>query len=96
MTGKLTPEQAIDRATELYEAAAARLRKALEAFVTKGEVPDAKARQRGDFCYPLLKLYYDDPSGPPPPLSRAFAKLSEEGHYAITLTQPQFFRTYLL
>jgi AMP nucleosidase len=97
MTGKgLTPEQAIDKATELYEAAAGRLRVALEAFVTKGEVPDQKSRDRGDFCYPQLRLHYDDPSGPPPPLSRAFAKMTEEGVYTTTLTQPAFFRTYLL
>jgi AMP nucleosidase len=97
MTGKgLTPEQAIDKAAELYEAAADRLRAALEAFVTKGETPDPKSRTRGDFCYPQLRLYYDEPTGPPPPLSRAFAKLAEEGVYATTITQPVFFRSYLL
>ena len=69
MTGSLTPAQAIDKAAELYAAAAGRLRAALEAFVTKGETPDPKARRRGDFCYPLLRLKYH-PDGPVPPLSR--------------------------
>jgi AMP nucleosidase len=95
MTGNLTPVQAIDRATELYEAAAARLRAALEAFVTKGETPDPKLRRRGEFCYPMLRLKYH-PDGPVPPLSRAFAKLSEPGTYEITVTQPAFFRSYFL
>lgn len=95
MTGNLTPIEAIDKATELYNAAVARLRAALEAFVTKGQTPDPQARVRGDFCYPELRLAYD-PNGPVPPLSRAFAKLSEGGLYVSTITQPVFFRTYFL
>ena len=95
MTGNLSPSQAIDKATELYDAAVARLRAALEAFVTKGETPDPAARMRGDFCYPELRLAYD-PDGPVPPLSRAFAKLSEAGLYTTTITQPKFFRDYFL
>ncbi|MDP3740538.1 MAG: AMP nucleosidase [Hyphomonadaceae bacterium] len=96
MTGKgLTPDQAIDRATELYEMAVAKLRAALEAFVTTGETPNPKSRTNGDFCYPELRLTYE-PAGPPPPLSRAFAKLSEAGIYRTTITQPAFFRSYFL
>ena len=56
MTGNLSPIEAIDKATELYNAAVAKLRAALEAFVTKGETPDPQARARGDFCYPELRL----------------------------------------
>lgn len=96
MTGKgLTPKQAIDKATELYEAAVTRLRAALEAFVRNQQPPDPKSRTRGDFCYPMLRLRYL-PGGPVPPLSRAFAKLSEPGVYEITVTQPAFFRSYFL
>ncbi|HVY88697.1 MAG TPA: AMP nucleosidase, partial [Hyphomonadaceae bacterium] len=73
----------------------AKLRAALEAFVTKGETPDPKARERGDFCYPELRLKYD-PEGPVPALPRAFAKLSEAGMYTTTVTQPAFFRSYFL
>lgn len=94
MKDKLTPQQAIDKATELYEGAVGRLRAALEAFVTKGQTPDPKARKRGDFCYPLLRLKYQ-PDGPVPPLPRAFAKLSEPGVYEITVTQPAFFASYI-
>jgi AMP nucleosidase len=95
MTGNLSPSEAIDKATELYNAAVGRLRAALEAFVTKGQTPDPQARPRGDFCYPELRLAYD-PNGPVPPLSRAFAKLSEGGLYISTITQPTFFRKYFL
>jgi AMP nucleosidase len=96
MKGKgFTPEQAIDRATVLYDASCGRLRKALEAYVSRGEAPDPDARIRGDFCYPELRLVYE-PDGPPPPVSRSFAKLSEAGVYSTTVTQPRFFRSYLL
>ncbi|MEM8800342.1 MAG: AMP nucleosidase, partial [Pseudomonadota bacterium] len=33
---------------------------------------------------------------PPPPISRAFGKMSEAGTYVSTITQPEFFRHYLL
>jgi AMP nucleosidase len=96
MKGKgLTPEQAIDKATELYEASCAKLRAALNAFVQTGKTPDPEARKRGDYCYPELRLRYN-PDGPIPPVSRSFAKLSEAGVYATTITQPKFFRPYLL
>ena len=95
MTDTLSPTQAIDKATELYAAAVAKLRAALEAFVTKGQTPDPDERARGEYCYPELRLSYD-PDGPVPPLSRAFAKLSEPGLYVSTITQPTFFRSYFL
>jgi AMP nucleosidase len=94
-TSALSPEQAVDRATELYEASVARLRKALADFVGKGKPPSQTARARGDFAYPELRLIYK-PNGPPPSISRSFAKLSEPGVYVTTLTQPRFYRGYLL
>jgi AMP nucleosidase len=96
MKGKgMTPEQAVDRVTALYDASAARLRRALEAFITTGETPAAEARANGAFAYPELRLTYL-PDGPPPPLSRSFAKLADAGVYAASITQPVFFRDYLL
>ncbi|MDZ4759757.1 MAG: AMP nucleosidase [Alphaproteobacteria bacterium] len=91
----LSPIEAIDKVTALYEASVARLRDAIEAYVTRGETPDPDARARGDFAYPELRLIYD-PDGPAPPLSRSFAKLSDPGVYVTTITQPVFFRDYLL
>jgi AMP nucleosidase len=96
MTGKLlTPEKAIEKAGELYAASAQRLRDALRVFVAGGEPPTLAERAGGAFSYPELRLTYD-PQGPTPPLARAFAKLTEPGVYAITVTQPEFFRGYLL
>ncbi len=91
----LTPSQAVDRATELYDASAGRLRSALQDFIQHGRAPDPDARARGDFTYPELRLIYE-PDGPPPPISRSFGKLAVAGVYATTLTQPRFFRSYFL
>ncbi|MEZ5937215.1 MAG: AMP nucleosidase [Hyphomonadaceae bacterium] len=95
METHLTPEQAVDRATELYDASVKRLRAALNAFISKGEVPDADARARGDFAYPEIRLTYQ-PSEAPPVITRSFAKLWADGVYATTITHPRFFRSYLL
>ncbi|MBI1361939.1 MAG: AMP nucleosidase [Alphaproteobacteria bacterium] len=91
----MSPEQAVDRATELYEASTGRLRAALEAFIAKGRTPTPEERLRGDFAYPELRLTYD-PDGPPPTMSRSFAKLADPGVYSASITQPAFFRDYLL
>ena len=91
----LTPQQAVDRAGELYDASCERLRVALAAFVEKGATPDEATRSGGAFAYPEIRLHYH-PDGPPPPISRSFGKLSEAGIYASTVTQPAFFRNYLI
>jgi AMP nucleosidase len=90
----LTPEQAVDRLEELYTAAVVALRAALERFLASGAPPDGKERLR--FTYPELRLTYD-PSGRPPANSRrAWAKFQSPGTYAVSVTQPGHFRTYLL
>lgn len=91
----MTPEHIVDKLTELYDASVARLQVALRAFIETGQKPDPASRSNGDFAYPELRVIYD-PDGPPPPISRAFAKLSEPGVYASTITQPRFFRQYLI
>jgi AMP nucleosidase len=91
----MTPDEAIDKAIALYLASSRRLREALAAFVTRGETPDPAARERGDYAYPELRVIYQ-PDGPVPPISRSFAKLSQAGVYATTITQPEFFRSYLV
>ena len=91
----MTPEHIVDKLTELYDASVARLQVALRAFIETGQKPDPASRSNGDFAYPELRDIYD-PDGPPPPISRAFAKLSEPGVYASTITQPRFFRQYLI
>ncbi len=91
----LTPVEAMDRVAELYEASRDRLRKALSAFVENGETPSEAERAGGAFAYPEIRVHYH-PDGPPPPISRSFGKLSEAGVYATTITQPDFFRSYLI
>src|SRR5262249_21431 len=91
----MTPEQAVDRMTTLYEASAGRLRKALEAFIANGETPTAEERAQGAFAYPELRLTYH-PDGPPPPVSRSFPKPADARAHAASITQPVFFRDYLL
>ena len=88
-----TPADAVDRLARLYDEAAQALRSAVEQFLKTGEPPSAATRAL--FRYPELRLIYE-PSGPPPPTPRAYAKFSEAGVYAITVTQPADFRAYLL
>ena len=90
-----TPTKIIDALEVLYSEAAGALSSALERYLHNGETPDVEARAAGAFCYPELIISYN-PDGPPPPISRAFGKMSEAGTYATTITQPEFFRRYLV
>jgi AMP nucleosidase len=89
----LTPEQAVDRLEEIHASACEGLRSALTRFATSG-VPPA-ARERAAFRYPELCVDWQ-PAGPIPFTRRAWAKFQEPGRYATTVTQPGFFRRYLL
>ena len=91
----MTPEQAIDRLEELHASASAAMRAALERFVSGGPPPDEAERAR--FRYPELRLTHVAARGPVPPATRrAWAKFQGPGTYATTVTQPGFFRRYLL
>ena len=87
------PEEAVDRLIDLYEEAAQALRSAVERFFKTGEPPSPESRAL--FRYPELRLTYE-PNGSAPPNPRAYAKFSEPGVYATTITQPADFRDYLL
>jgi hypothetical protein len=89
----LTPEQAVDRLETLHGAASEALRSALERFIAGGAPPLPEERAR--FRYPELRLFYR-PTGPNPVIKRAYAKFQGPGVYATTITQPAFFRRYLL
>ncbi len=89
----LTPEQAVDRLTELHQQAADALRGALARFAASGTPPGEA--ERAHFRYPELRLTWW-PTGPMPTPRRAWAKFQEPGHYATTVTQPAHFRRYLL
>lgn len=91
----MTPVEVVDRITELYENSVASLKSALNAFIVDGKKPDLNWKNDGRFSYPQLKVTYA-PDGPPPAISRSFGKLSEPGVYVTTITQPHFFRNYLI
>src|SRR6056297_1861747 len=89
-----TPKKIIDELEKLYSDAVEALCSALQDYLHEGKTPDLEARAAGMFCYPELVIRYN-PDGPPPPISRAFGKMSEAGTYSTTVTQPDLYRRYL-
>jgi AMP nucleosidase len=93
LAASLAPEEAVDRLEALHASASNALRDALERYLATGSAPSPEERAR--FRYPELRLDYK-PSGPLPAIKRAYAKFQGRGSYATTVTQPAFFRRYLL
>ena len=89
-----TPTQIVDALEALFEESVTALSDALAAYLKNGETPTQAEREAGRFAYPELVIGYN-PDGPPPPISRAFGKISEPGTYSTTVTRPRFFRRYL-
>lgn len=90
-----TPEAIVDALEELYSKSVKALSDALKAYLDDGTVPSQSDREDGIFTYPLLTIRYN-PDGPPPPISRAFGKMSEAGIYQTTMTRPDYYRDYLI
>jgi AMP nucleosidase len=89
----MTPEQAVDRLEELHRQACEALRTALARFTATGEPPAPE--DRAAFRYPELRVDWQ-PSGAVPFTWRSWAKFQAPGRYCTTVTQPAFFRRYLL
>jgi AMP nucleosidase len=89
----VSAEQAVEGLAALHAAATGALRLALDRFVAKRSPPSPDERSR--FRYPELRLIWN-PHGPLPFTWRAWAKFQLPGTYATTVTQPAFFRRYLL
>ncbi len=89
-----SPTDVINALEQEYERAVSALSDALDAYLETGATPESTLRDNGAFCYPQIRLTYQ-PDGPPPPISRAFGKMSEPGTYISTFTRPDFFREYL-
>ena len=89
------PHEIVDQLERIYSDAVAALASSLDRYLHEGIPPDGEARTGGAFCYPELVVCYN-PDGPPPPISRAFGKMSEAGTYVTTITRPDFFRAYLV
>lgn len=89
----LTPEQAVEHLESAYNHACSSLRDALARYVKTGSPPTAT--ERSHFRYPRLDVTWR-PTGATQYTTRAWAKLQNPGVYSTTITQPTFFRSYLL
>ena len=95
MTSKTQAEAIVDQIEARYQAAVGALRKALKIFLAGGPPPSAAERAAGAFTYPELRLSWP-PGQDFPRLSRAYARLSAPGRYAVTVTRPDLYRDYLV
>ena len=84
----------LDQLEDIYDQSVANLRAALNAYARDGVRPDHKARAKGAFAYPELRIDYDFET-PPPASARAFARLNQPGSYASSIARPRLFRAYL-
>jgi AMP nucleosidase len=89
----LSPDQAVDRLETMHRQAVEAQRDSLARFAAGGAPPDPE--ERGRFRYPELRLVWS-PTGSIPATRRAWGKFQAPGVYATTVTQPDFFRPYLL
>jgi AMP nucleosidase len=88
-----TPAEAVERLEHLHNRAVTALIEAVRRFAEKGTPPTAE--ERALFRYPELRVTYL-PSGPAPRLARAYGQLMWPGEYAVSITQPTYFRDYLI
>jgi AMP nucleosidase len=90
----MTAHALVDQLAEIHATSVGNLRAALKAFLTDGTAPSLADRAAGLFAYPELHLHWA-PGAEAPRLSRAYARLVQPGHYAVTITHPNQFRRYL-
>jgi AMP nucleosidase len=77
-----------------YQRSVDTLRADLEAFIADRTAPDPARRAERAYVYPALRLTYVA-KGAAPRLPRAFARFSQGGAYATTITRPDLFSAYL-
>ncbi len=87
-----TPAEAVDRLEHLHASAVAALIEAVRRFAEKGTPPSAEERML--FRYPELRVTYMGELAPK--LARAYGQLMWPGEYAVTITQPGYYRDYLI
>ncbi|MCD1126839.1 AMP nucleosidase [Jinshanibacter sp. LJY008] len=91
---RLTASEAIDKLEQQYESALSALRSALAAFIQQGTLPDTKAREKGLFSYPQLRVCWDG-KFQEHLRTRAYGRFAHPGQYTTTITRPDLFRHYL-
>jgi AMP nucleosidase len=90
-----TGRQIVAQLDALFTAATARLRTAIEAYVTHGTRPDPSLRSNGGFAYPEIRVTYAGENEARQVPMRSFGRLTQPGHYAISVTRPALFADYL-
>ena len=86
-----TPAEAVDRLEHLHTGAVAALIEAVRRFAENGTPPSADERML--FRYPELRVTYMGELAPK--LARSYGQLMWPGEYAVTITQPGYYRDYL-
>ncbi|WP_369061660.1 AMP nucleosidase [Caulobacter sp. 73W] len=84
----------VERLSQTYQQSVEALRGALRAYLREGKTPDPQLRADGAFTYPELRITYSE-AGAHPRLTRAYARLSRPGTYAVTVTRPELYAEYL-
>ena len=93
MEAPKTPAEAVDRLEQLHTRAVTALIEAVRRFAETGTPPTME--ERALFRYPELRVTYL-PTGPAPRLARAYGQLTWPGEYAVSITQPGYYREYLI
>ena len=88
-----TPAEAVDRLEFLHTRAVTALIAAIRRYAEQGVAPSID--ERALLRYPELRVTYLA-DAPAPRLARAFGQLMWPGEYAVSITQPRFFRRYLI
>lgn len=88
-----TPGAAVEALIAQHKQATNALRTALERYLKHREVPEPQVRAQ--FYYPELRVTYS-PEGVPRSTRRAYAKFPRAGVFSTTITQPEYYRDYLL
>ena len=94
MTNRSKAAALVEALNTEYQASVTALRGDLRAFLATRTPPDPSARADGAYAYPALKLTYVA-KGPALRLPRAYARFSQGGTYATTITRPDLFGAYL-
>jgi AMP nucleosidase len=89
----LSPEAAVHLLIDKHAAATNALHDGLQGYFKDRKSPSAEERLK--YRYPELRVVYET-DGLQPSISRAFAKFQGPGNYATTITQPAFYKRYLI
>src|SRR5437868_14622750 len=95
MSRPFNAQAVVDQLAAIYDETVANLREALARYVDEGTAPDTRARRKGSFAYPELRIDYGGKIPVSAP-SRAFARLNQPGTYATSIARPELFRDYLV